>query len=167
MASTAAAAKTASDLLNTGIAAKDRRKVADHLAEALADSYTLLVKAHVYHWNVVGPLFLPLHELTEQHYNDLFEAADEIAERIRALGHVTPLSFSELEPKAKLTEESSSHTAAMMVEQLCEDHEAMARRIRPITSDAADISDFVTHDMLNGRLAFHEKAVWMLRAIVQ
>ncbi|MGE3712662.1 MAG: Dps family protein, partial [Hyphomicrobiaceae bacterium] len=116
-------------------------------------------------WNVVGPLFLPQHELTEQHYQDLFEAADDIAERIRSLGHPTPVSFTSMETKAKLDEETQKRSATDMVDHLIEDHEKMVRRIRQITAKAADMEDFVTHDTLNARLAFHEKAIWMLRAI--
>lgn len=153
--------------VQTGLSEADRKRLAVGLGKVLADTYVLLVKTHVYHWNVVGPLFLPLHELTDKHYNDLFAAADELAERIRSLGHITPLSFSELEPKTKLVEETGEHSAREMVVQLVEDHEAMVRRIREITDDAAAVKDFVTHDMLNGRLAFHEKAIWMLRSIIQ
>jgi starvation-inducible DNA-binding protein len=152
--------------LETGIGDKDRQDLANQLGNVLGDTYMLLVKTHVYHWNVVGPLFLPLHELTEVHYKDLFEAADVIAERIRSLGYIAPLSFTSLESKTKLSEENSNRSAAEMVQQLIEDHEQMVRRIRGITARAAEHEDFVTHDLLNARLAFHEKAVWMLRAII-
>lgn len=150
--------------VGTGIKDSDREKLAFDLVKVLADTYTLLIKSHVYHWNVVGPLFLPIHQLTEGHYEDLFQAADVIAERIRGLGHPAPLSFSELAPKSSVDEEERSRTTEGMLEQLVEDHEQMVRRLRKITARAADLEDFVTHDMLNGRLAFHEKAIWMLRA---
>ncbi len=166
MASTAAAAKTASVLLDTGIAAKDRRKVADHLAEALADSYTLLVKTHVYHWNVVGPLFVPLHELLEDHYKNLFTATDVIAERIRALGLTTPLSFKQMRPKSDVDEETINRSAIEMVRRLVEDHETLCRSFREIAEMSEAAKDLVTTDLLTERLAFHEKAIWMLNAIV-
>ena len=166
MASTAAAAKTASVLLDTGIAAKDRRKVADHLAEALADTYTLLVKTHVYHWNVVGPLFVPLHELLEDHYKNLFTATDVIAERIRALGLTTPLSFKQMRPKSDVDEETINRSAIEMVRRLVEDHETLCRSFREIAEMSEAAKDLVTTDLLTERLAFHEKAIWMLNAIV-
>lgn len=152
---------------NFGLNSDTRKQISHDLAKILGDTYLLMIKTHVYHWNVVGPLFLPIHELTEQHYENLFKATDEIAERIRALGHVTPLSFSDMEQLAKIQEETSSLSAENMLEQLAEDHEKLATRIRGITSVAADEHDFVTHDMLNARLAFHEQAVWMLRAMLQ
>jgi starvation-inducible DNA-binding protein len=126
----------------------------------------LLVKTHVYHWNVVGPLFLSIHELTEDHYENLFKATDELAERIRALGHLTPFSFGDMADSAKLNEETSSLSAEDMVGQLASDHEAIVRRIRPIAEKAEECGDFVTHDMLTARMTFHEKAVWMLRAML-
>lgn len=151
--------------LDTGMAREDSGKVAEQLVDVLADTYTLLVKTHVYHWNVVGPLFLPFHELTEQHYKDLFEATDVIAERIRALGYPAPLSFAELQPQAAVAEETKNRSAESMVKHLINDHEAMVKRMREVTSDAEDADDPVTADMLTQRLAFHEKAIWMLRAI--
>lgn len=151
---------------DTGISDADRKKLSQNLGKVLGDTYMLLVKTHVYHWNVVGPLFLPIHELTEKHYNDLFAASDEIAERIRSLGHTAPLNFSAFASMTELDEETKKRSAEEMVSQLVADHEEMVRRIREITADAADMEDFVTHDMLNARLAFHEKAIWMLRAII-
>jgi len=151
--------------LDTGIKKEDRRNISDQLVKVLADTYTLLVKTHVYHWNVVGPIFLPLHELTEKQYQDLFEAADTIAERIRALGHPTPLSFEEMLPKTLVTEETSNRTAGDMVAHLVADHEQLTKRIRNVASAADKADDFVTTDMLTARLTFHEKAIWMLRAI--
>ncbi len=159
-------ARTNPAKVETGISDSDRRKLALDLGKVLGDTYMLLVKTHVYHWNVVGPLFLPIHELTEQHYNDLFVASDVIAERIRSLGHPAPLSFTALEDMTKLDEETKNRSAEAMVAQLVADHEQMVRRIREITARAAEVEDFVTHDTLNQRLAFHEKAIWMLRAII-
>lgn len=166
MAKTALAAQPANENPNTGLNQKSRSKLAEDLGKVLGDTYTLLVKTHVYHWNVVGPVFLSLHELTEDHYKNLFQAADDIAERIRALGYTTPLSFEKLESMTQLHEETSKRSAQEMVKHLIADHEEMARRIRSITAAAAEDEDFVTHDLLNARLAFHEKAIWMLGAIV-
>lgn len=152
--------------VDTGIAAKDRERIAKDLGQILGDTYMLLVKTHVYHWNVVGPIFLPIHELTEEHYNDLFKASDVLAERIRALGLITPLSFASMSKKADLEEASKVASAEAMVEDLIEDHEAMVKAMRKIAEKAEGSSDFVTHDILVGRMTFHEKAIWMLRAIV-
>lgn len=151
--------------LDTGIGKESRRRISDQLVQVLSDTYTLLVKTHVYHWNVVGPIFLPLHELTEKHYQDLFEAADTVAERIRALGHPTPLSFDEMLPKTIVDEETANRSAGGMVAYLVEDHEKLCKRIRTAAAEADEVQDFVTHDMLTARLNFHEKAIWMLRAI--
>lgn len=152
--------------LDTGIDKKDRGAIARDLIEVLADTYTLLFKTHVYHWNVVGPLFVPVHELTEAHYKNLFAAADEIAERIRSLGHPAPLSFGGLLSKAVVKEEDEAGLSAEeMVEELALDHEKMVKRLRQAAMDADEADDLVTADLLTERLAFHEKAIWMLRAI--
>ena len=150
---------------NTGIPSSDRRKVSDHLVNVLADTYTLLIKTHVYHWNVVGPLFLPVHELTEEHYQDLFEATDVIAERIRALGHPAPLSFGQFLRSTALEEETVKRDAEDMVDHLAADHEQLVRRLREAALAAEEMDDLVTTDLLTARMAFHEKAIWMLRAI--
>lgn len=149
---------------DTGIAGKDRESLAAKLAGVLGDTYTLLIKTHVYHWNVVGPVFFSLHKLTEAQYQDLFEAVDVIAERIRALGHPTPLSFEALLPKAKVSEETTNRTAAAMLDQLIADHEAIVKHLRRVALAADEAGDLVTTDMLTQRLTFHEKAIWMLRA---
>ncbi len=166
MSQSVLATRTTAEDVDVGLVGDERKALSVALSNVLADTYLLLVKTHVYHWNVVGPIFLPIHELTEQHYNDLFAAADEIAERIRALGQPAPLAFRELSVQAAVKEESMQKTAEEMVQQLVHDHEEIARRLRSITADAANLEDFVTHDMLNARLAFHEKAIWMLRAII-
>lgn len=150
---------------NTGLAAEARRQISDHLVEVLADTYTLLLKTHVYHWNAVGPLFFPLHVLLEEQYKSLFEAADIVAERIRALGHPTPLSFDELLKHTLVKEETRPRSELEMVEHLARDHERMVKRAREAALAAEDADDLVTTDMLTQRMAFHEKAIWMLRAI--
>ncbi len=164
---TAALSRRASTTrMDTGINAADRGKVAQSLGDILAGTYTLLLKTHVYHWNVVGPLFLPIHALTEAHYKNLFEAADAIAERIRALGSVTPLSFQQLLPKSEVEEERTNRTAVGMVEQLVADHEALTKEIREAAKASEASGDLVTTDLLTQRLGFHEKAIWMLRATI-
>lgn len=152
--------------VRTGLGEDDRSMLAQHLSQVLADTYVLMVKTHVYHWNVVGPLFMPVHKITEEHYKDLFEAADGIAERIRALGHLAPLSIETMLPKSTVEEEQQRRSAEGMVKQLVADHEQIARRMRDSAAVAEKLEDFVTTDMLTDRLAFHEKAIWMLRAMV-
>ncbi|MEO1280478.1 MAG: DNA starvation/stationary phase protection protein [Pseudomonadota bacterium] len=168
MTSTAAVLRIKPDRVDvdTGLPKDAREKIASDLGQVLGETYMLLVKTHVYHWNVVGPLFLSLHELTEAQYNDLFKASDEIAERIRALGFVTPLSFAAMAKKADIAEEKTASTAEDMVEQLVKDHESIVRSFRTIAGNAEEHGDYVTHDLLVGRMEFHEKAIWMLRAIV-
>lgn len=153
--------------LDTGLEKRDRSEVSKNLVEVLADTYTLLLKTHVYHWNVVGPLFVPLHELTEAHYKDLFDAADAIAERIRSLGHPAPLSFRQLLPNSAVEEETADRSAEQMVARLVADHEKMVKRLREAALAADEVDDLVTTDLLTTRLAFHEKAIWMLRAIIE
>lgn len=154
------------EAVKTGIDPEARTKLAGHLSRILADTMLLTIKTQVYHWNVVGPLFKPIHDLTEAHYEDLFAASDVIAERIRALGHLAPVSFTDLMPKTELVEESTMRSAQGMVEQLVKDHESMVRNMRESAEFAEQNDDFVTHDLLVGRLNFHEKAIWMLRAII-
>lgn len=152
--------------LHSGIDAGERNMLAGHLAQVLADTYVLMIKTHVYHWNVVGPHFMALHTLTEAHYTDLFKAADVIAERIRALGHLAPHSIQSMLPDSTVEEEQKSRDAEGMIGQLVHDHEQIARRMREIAGVAEELEDFVTTDMLTDRLAFHEKAIWMLRAMI-
>jgi starvation-inducible DNA-binding protein len=151
----------------SGLAATDQALLSQAVADVLADTYVLLIKTHVYHWNVVGPLFVPLHQLLESHYKDLFAAVDELAERIRGLGKFAPLSFGKgMLPRSDVDEERAARSATGMVRQLVIDHEEIVRRVRDVTTEAAERKDFVTHDLLNARLAFHEKAIWMLGAII-
>lgn len=164
MSNRSATARKPSDTLETGLAAKARQQVAGDLKELLADTYILLLKTHVYHWNVVGPLFIPLHELTEKQYDDLFAATDELAERIRALGVAAPLSFSELLKRTAVEEETANRPADQMIEALIDDHEKITQRLREAAGPAEEADDLVTVDLITRRLAFHEKAIWMLRA---
>ncbi len=143
-----------------------RTRIANGLTGVLADSFVLMIKTQGYHWNVVGPLFFPIHTLTEQHYTDLFTAIDVIAERIRALGHVAPMAFTDMISQASLSEESTARSAGEMIARLVSDHEAMVRRLRDLAQTAADLGDGATEDLANGRMAFHEQAIWMLSAIV-
>jgi starvation-inducible DNA-binding protein len=150
--------------INTGLAPDYRDEMTGMLTDILASTYKLTIKSHVYHWNVVGPLFKPLHELTEEHYNALFAATDVIAERIRALGHLAPEKFGDASSFAPDGKSLDHKTAESMVEDLVKDHETAVRAMREAGEKAGDAGDLVTEDMLTQFLAFHEKAIWMLRA---
>lgn len=152
--------------LNNGLADAYRKEMAKNLTAILAGTYRLTIKSHIYHWNVTGPLFKPLHDLTEEHYGALFAAADVIAERIRALGHLAPVKVSDVADFAPKTGSAENDTAEAMVEDLIEDHEAATRSMRSSIGRAEEGSDAVTADMLTGFMAFHEKASWMLRATI-
>lgn len=152
------------DIQNADVGIGDNRKVATCMANALADSYLVMVKTQGYHWNVAGPLFYSLHKLTEEHYNDLFEAVDELAERIRALGYPAPASITDMIGRSGISEDTGNPTAEEMIENLVQDHETIASRFREYVKVAESVSDVATADMLTNRLAFHEKAIWMLRA---
>lgn len=158
-------AKPEAESVRTGLDAGDRKKIADDLEQVLSRTYMLVIKSHAYHWNVVGPQFYGIHKLTEEHYNDLFAATDELAERIRALGQLAPMGAREIVEEGKPSSTKNAPTAHDMIEDLVSDHEDLTRRIRKAAAIAEEHGDFVTHDLLTGRLAFHEKAVWMLRAI--
>jgi starvation-inducible DNA-binding protein len=167
MASTARVLKQKprDEKINTGIAEKDRKAIAESLSGILADTYALMVKTHIYHWNVVGPLFHSIHVMTEEQYEDLFKATDIIAERIRALGYRAPVAGNRgSDIVVELGAESKS--AHDMVADLVDAHEAAIRKMREAAEMAEKAEDFVSHDMLVERMTGHEKVVWMLRSVV-
>jgi starvation-inducible DNA-binding protein len=146
---------------------EQRGRLAAGLTAMLADAYVLMVKTQGFHWNVVGPLFVSLHELTEQHYQDLFAAIDEIAERIRAIGQLAPTSIAEMLQHSAIDEAHASNLSPEeMVKALISDHETVSRRLRDAVEVTEDLRDVATADMLTERLQVHEKAVWMLRATI-
>lgn len=150
----------------TGISDHDRKELSAKLSEVLAATYRLMIKSHIYHWNVVGPLFKPIHDLTEDHYNAMFAATDEIAERIRALGHLAPLQKSVVADFAPQPSSVDHLTAEEMVKDLIIDHEAASQHIRSVGEAAGEADDFVTEDLMTSKLEFHEQAIWMLRATI-
>jgi starvation-inducible DNA-binding protein len=158
--------KIKTDVENPETGLEHRKRLAGNLSALLADTYLLLVKTQGYHWNVVGPLFVSLHRLTEEQYQDLFEAIDNLAERIRALGHPAPSSISEMIALTQIEEDSGNASAEQMVESLVRDHEAVVRRLREATIAAEELHDAATAGMLTDRIQFHEQAVWMLRAVI-
>lgn len=158
--------ETTKDTIHTGLKADYRKTMSSDLSDILAATYRLTIKSHVYHWNVVGPVFKPIHDLTEEHYNALFAATDIIAERIRALGHLAPVSFGMTKSFAPAKSDVDHSSAHDMVFDLIAEHEQAVRDMRAAAARAGDNDDMVTEDMLTARLSFHEKALWMLRAIV-
>jgi len=154
------------DVENPETGLENRKRLAGNLTGLLADTYLLLVKTQGYHWNVVGPLFVSLHRLTEEQYRNLFEAIDDLAERIRALGHPAPSSITEMIALATIAEDTGNASAEEMVANLVADHERIVRRLREAAIMAEEQHDVVTAGMLTDRMEFPEQAVWMLRAVI-
>ena len=150
--------------LDNGV--KKLKSLASAVSACLADSYILMVKTQAYHWNSVGPLFHSIHILTEEQYTNMFEAIDELAERVRSLGFPAPSSITEMTGMSGLSEDIGNPTTEKMIANLISDHEMVARRFRQSVAYAEQNKDVVTADMLTARIAFHEKAVWMLRAFL-
>ena len=169
-ASPKAAAPQGAPKIDIGISEKDRRKIADGLSRFLADSYTLYLKTHNFHWNVTGPMFNSLHVMFMTQYTEQWTALDEIAERIRALGFNAPGSYAQFVKLASIKEESGD--GAMpdwqgMVRQLVAGNEAVCRTGRKVLDIADDADDNPTEDLLTQRLQIHEKYAWMLRSLLQ
>ncbi|WP_282607682.1 Dps family protein [Pelagibius sp. Alg239-R121] len=152
--------------INTGIPEEERKNVAKGLSHLLADSYTLYLKTHNFHWNVTGPMFQSLHAMFEEHYTELATAVDEIAERIRALGEPAPGSYAAFARLSSIQESEDVPNASEMVKQLVEAHEAVAKTARGVLPIADAGDDEVTMGLLADRLAVHEKTAWMLRSMI-
>jgi starvation-inducible DNA-binding protein len=152
--------------IDIGISETDRKEIADGLARVLADTYTLYLKTHNYHWNVVGPMFNTLHLMFETQYTELATAVDEIAERIRALGEPAPGSYAEFSELSSVVEDTEKPDALEMVRRLVDAHETVARTARSVFPIAERASDEPTADLLTQRLQVHEKTAWMLRSML-
>jgi starvation-inducible DNA-binding protein len=152
--------------IDIGIDEEDRGAIAAGLARLLADSYTLYLKTHNFHWNVSGPMFQTLHVLFEQQYTELALAVDLIAERIRALGHPAPGSYAEFSRLSSVAEEVLVPGAEAMIRQLVTGQEAVTRTAREVFRVAEDAADHATMDLLTQRLQIHEKNAWMLRSLL-
>ena len=151
--------------LRNGLDANARKDLTMRLGAILDDVYSLMIRTHVYHWNVEGPLFEPLHRLTEAQYTTLFAAVDDIAERVRALD-AKPAVKSNGFPTG-VSNLPDRQAAEAMIADLVEHHEAAVRRMREVVAVAEQATDVVTADLLTGLMAQHEKDVWMLRATLQ
>ncbi len=152
--------------LNIGIGNEDRERIAEGLSKLLADSYTLYLKTHNFHWNVEGPLFNTLHLMFEGHYTELATAVDEIAERIRALGVKAPGSYSAYAALASVTEAEGNESAEEMIRQLVVGQETVVRTAREAFTAAEEANDEPTADLLTQRMQIHEKNAWMLRSML-
>lgn len=155
---------TPSDV-STGV--RDIPGIANGLANVLADTYRMIFKTHAYHWNVEGPAFYSVHKLTEEQYTDMFQAADELAERIRALGVLAPSDMNEIMQRSFVTDQSGALSAGDMLEDLAADHERLAHRLHALIELISGRRDPVTEDLATARSAFHEQAAWMLRALAK
>ena len=153
--------------IDIGISEQDRQQIAEGLARLLADSYTLYLKTHNFHWNVTGPMFTTLHDLFEQHYTELATAVDEIAERIRALGVAAPGSYKQFSELSSIEEEIGVPGAQEMIRQLARDQEAVVRTARHIFSIVDRVNDEPSADLLTQRMQVHEKNAWMLRSLLE
>ena len=142
----------------------EREKVAQELSRLLADSYTLYLKTHNFHWNVTGPMFTTLHTLFEQEYQDLALAVDAIAERIRALGHPAPGSYSAFAELARVEEAREVPAAEEMVRQLAADQDTVTATARAVVKAAGKAGDDASEDLAIQRIQVHEKNAWMLRS---
>jgi starvation-inducible DNA-binding protein len=153
--------------IDIGIEAAKRKEIADGLSRVLADTYTLYLKTHNFHWNVTGPMFQTLHLMFETHYNELALAVDLLAERIRALGFPAPGSYRQFAALSSIHEDDGVPKAQEMIQKLVSGHETVARTSRTVFKIAEEVSDQPTCDLLTQRMQVHEKTAWMLRSLLE
>ena len=161
------AKQNAAPQIDIGIPAKDRKEIADGLAHLLADTYTLYLKTHNFHWNVTGPMFNTLHLMFEAQYDELALAVDLIAERIRALGHPAPGSYKAYAELSSIKEADGVPSAKAMIAQLVKGQEAVVKTARSIFPAVERANDEPTADLLTQRMQVHEKTAWMLRSMLE
>lgn len=153
--------------IDIGIPEESRKEIAEGLSRLLADTYTLYLKTHNFHWNVTGPMFQTLHLMFETHYNELALAVDQVAERIRALGFPAPGTYSDFAQLSSIQETPGVPKAQEMIRLLVQGHEAVAKTARSIFPVAEKVNDEPTADLLTQRLQVHEKTAWMLRSLLE
>ena len=153
--------------MDIGINEKDRAHLASELSKLLAESYTLYLKTHNFHWNVTGPMFQTLHLLFEQQYTELALAVDAIAERIRSLGHPAPASYAAFSRLSGIPDTEGVPKAKEMIRLLLEGHETIIGTARGVIPAAEKAPDQATADLLTQRLQVHEKTAWMLRSLLE
>lgn len=153
--------------LNTGIEEGSRVEIAKSLSKLLAETYTLYLKTHKYHWNVTGPMFQTLHLMFEEHYTELAVAVDDLAERIRVLQVKAPGSYKEFSELSEVKEDANIDCDAMtMVANLLKDHEQVVRSAKDVLSKASGANDEGTNSLMGARIEFHEKTAWMLNSLL-
>jgi starvation-inducible DNA-binding protein len=153
--------------VNIGISEPARKEIAHGLSKLLADTYTLYLKTHNYHWNVTGPMFQTLHLMFETQYNELALAVDLIAERIRAIGHHAPGSYTEFVKLSSVKDAQTNVIAKEMIKDLVESNEAVIRTAREMYGLVEKAGDQATADVLTTRMETHEKTAWMLRSLLE
>lgn len=153
--------------IDIGIKTKDREKIAQGLSRVLADTYTLYLKTHNFHWNVEGPMFNTLHLMFMEQYTELWNALDLIAERIRALGFPAPATYKQFTELSSIEETEGVPDAMDMVRLLVTGHEAVSRTVRAAFPAAEKAGDESTCDLYTQRLNIHEKTAWMLRSLLK
>lgn len=153
--------------IDIGIEEKSRQEIAEGLSRLLADTYTLYLKTHNFHWNVKGPMFQTLHLMFEAQYTELATAVDQIAERIRALGFPAPGTYSEFARLSSIPETPGVPKAEEMIRLLVEGQEAVVRTARSIFPIVEKVNDEPTADLLTQRMQVHEKTAWMLRSLLE
>jgi starvation-inducible DNA-binding protein len=153
--------------IDIGISETDRAAIAAGLSRLLADSYTLYLQTHNFHWNVTGPMFQTLHVMFETHYTELALAVDSIAERIRSLGMHAPGTYSEFQRLSSIEEVAGVPKAKEMIQLLVLGHEAVVRTARSIFPVVESAADEASADLLTQRIQLHEKTAWMLRSLLE
>lgn len=151
--------------IDIGISEQDRLNVAEGLKKILADSYTLYLQTHNFHWNVTGPQFRELHLMFEEHYTELAVAVDDIAERIRTIGVIAPGTYKAFAELSSIEPEESVPEAKAMVDILTKNHEQLVRNCRDVLSIAQEANDESSAALISDRMRVHEKTAWMLRAL--
>ncbi len=154
-------------IINIGIDDKDRKEIAGGLERVLADTYTLYLKTHNFHWNVTGPMFQTLHLMFMTQYTEIWNAVDLVAERIRALGYPAPGSYKEFAALTSIEDSSGNVSATEMIRQLVAGQEAVVRTAREVLPVAEKAGDQPTVDLLSARMEVHEKNAWMLRSLLE
>ncbi len=153
--------------MDIGINNEDRQKIAEGLSKLLADTYTLYLKTHYFHWNVTGPMFNTLHLMFETQYTELALAVDLVAERIRSLGVYAPGTYAQFSKLTSIDETVDVPKANDMISELVAGHEAVCRTARSVFPAAEKADDEATADLLTQRLQLHEKTAWMLRSLLE
>lgn len=152
--------------INIGIPEQERMEVAAGLSRLLADTYSLYLKTHTYHWNVTGPMFATLHQMFETQYNELWLATDQVAERIRSLGSQAPGGYGEFARLTAIQEDEKTPDATGMIAALVTGHETLVRTARAVMPTAEKANDDVSVDLITQRMESSEKTAWMLRSML-